>query len=89
MEFDIWVLPYAHFLHLLLYPFELFNSGDSGGLFVLVVLSELLDPLEESVPPRDKVVDQGIECLMDFIGDIIEMWHFIECDILWQISGHF
>ena len=89
MEFHIWVYLNAHFLHLLLHPFQLFDSGDSGGFFVLVVLSELLDPLEESVPPSDKLVDQGFECLLDFSLDIIEMWHFIECDIWWQISGHF
>ena len=89
MEFHIWVFPYAHFLHLLLYSFQLFDSGDSVGLFVPVVLSELLDPLEESIPPGDKLVDQGTECLLDFCGDIIEIWHFIECDIWWQISGHF
>ena len=66
-----------------------FDSGDSVGLFVLVVILELLDPLEESVPPRDQLFDQGIECLMDFSGSFVELCHCIELNIWWHISGHF
>ena len=56
-----------------MYPFQLFDSGNSVGLFVPVVLLELLDPLEESVPPSDQLIDQGIECLLDFNGVFVEI----------------